>query len=407
MEKSELELALKTHSDDIKAKQAELRTAIDTQKAELKAEIEALEAKRKEMQTQLDTIATDQAKAAKEGQKSDENMTLGQAVKELMNSDKFKAAKAAKFSKDNVFEIKAATTDITGVVNLTQQRLQVGFIPDRAMAFLPYTNTGVIGAEKSRVLWVEGTYTSNVGYVAQGTGSATADTGVTVEKSRGMAKISAKLPLTAELLEDADYIASAFRMKMQSRAMLFADGEFYTGDGSDGVNPTHIYGIVGQSTAFNAETAGVKNSVKKANIGDLVDACLLQAAKSEQRGLNKVWMNPSNFFLLKKEKDSDGQYLFVKDLNGNYTINGLEVIQSQAVTINTLTVADSSKIQAWWKRNPEIKFSQMNGTDFIDDAYTAVMFLRCQCVIETQDQTAVIHVADITAELVNINVAEN
>jgi len=85
----------------------------------------------------------------------------------------------------------------------------------------------------------------------------------------------------------------------------------------------------------------------------------------------------------------------------------MEVIQSQAVTINTLTVADSSKIQAWWKRNPEIKFSQMNGTDFIDDAYTAVMFLRCQCVIETQDQTAVIHVADITAELVNINVAEN
>jgi len=229
MEEKDLQLALKTHGDEIKAKQAELRTAIDTQKAELKAEIEALEAKRKEMQTQLDTIATDQAKAAKEGQKSDENMTLGQAVKELMNSDKFKAAKAAKFSKDNVFEIKAATTDITGVVNLTQQRLQVGFIPDRAMAFLPYTNTGVIGAEKSRVLWVEGAYTSNVGYVAQGTGSATADTGVTVEKSRGMAKISAKLPLTAELLEDADYIASAFRMKMQSRAMLFADGEFYTG----------------------------------------------------------------------------------------------------------------------------------------------------------------------------------
>lgn len=360
-----------------------------------------------ELQKSVDELTIKLKNAEGFSRKEDKEVSLEEAIKDLFASEKFKKAKEAGFvGKDNVvFELKAATTDITGTVNMTVQRLQVGFDPEREMAFLPNLNTGTIGQDKNRVLWVEGAYSTNVGYVTQGTGQATADTGTAVEKSRAMAKISAKLPLTAELLEDAEYVASAFRMKMQEKAMLFTDAEFYTGDGDDSTNPNHIYGIVGQSTAFNATTAGVANKVENANIGDLVDACVLQAEKSEQRGLNIVWMNPSDFFLMKKTKATDGQYLFVKDVNGNYTINGLRVIRSTGVTANTMTVANTSKIQAWWKRRPEVKFSQMNGSDFVNDAYTAVLFLRAQCVIEAQDQTAIIHVADITASIAAINKA--
>jgi hypothetical protein len=85
----------------------------------------------------------------------------------------------------------------------------------------------------------------------------------------------------------------------------------------------------------------------------------------------------------------------VKDVNGGYSINGLTVVRSNAVDPNTMLAADTSKIQLWWKRNPEIKFSQMNSTDFVDDNYTVVMFLRNQVVIEGQDKTALILVADI------------
>lgn len=356
-----------------------------------------------EMQTQLDAISTDIAKAKKEGQKTDVELSLSDAIKELVTSEQFKADKKAGFKGTKAYTLKAGTSDITGTVNLTQQRYTVGFAPERALAFLPNTVTGTVGPDRDRVLWVEGTYASNVGYVGEGTGPATADTKTAVEKTRGMAKISAKLPLTAEELEDAEYLASKFRMKMQSQAMLYTDLQFYSGDGSDSPNPTHIYGIVGHATAFSAATAGVTNAVFQANIGDLIDACILQGQKSEQNGINVLWINPSDFYLMKKAKDGDGQYLFVKDVNGTYTINGLRVIPSSAVTANTLTVADTSKIQAWWKRNPEIKFSQMNGTDFIDDAYTAVMFLRCQCVVEAQDKTAIIHVADIAASLATIS----
>lgn len=394
----EIKEALKEYKGDVQKE-------IGAVKAELETKLNGIAANGAKVQEQLDAISTDLAKAKKEVGQPKDDLPMYDAMKQLITSDEFKAAKAAKFQNNKVFTLKAATSDITGTVNRTVQKLNINFAPERALAFLPYLNVGYIGQDKSRVLWVEGAYTSNVGYVAEGTGQSTADTGTATEYSRGMAKISAKISLTAELLEDADYIASAFKMKLQEKALIYTDAQFYAGDGSDSPNPTHIYGIQGQSTAFSAATAGVTNSVPYANIGDLVDACILQAAKSEQKGLNVVWMNPSDFFTLKKAKDQNGQYLFVKDVNGSYSINGLQVIATNAVTANTMLVADTAKIQAWWKRNPEVKFSQMNGTDFIDDKYTAVLFLRAQCVVESLDQTALIYVSDITAALATITTA--
>ena len=331
--------------------------------------------------------------------KNEETPTLEKALHALFETKEFKDAKAKKFQGGSVFSIKADTSNITGTVNETVQNLTVKFNPLRQLAFLPYLNTGFVGANKNRVLWVEGTFTSNVGYVSEGTGPATADSGTATEKSRAMCKISAKLPLTAELMEDADYIASAFRMKMQENALLFADGECYDGDGDDSTHPNHVYGIQGQSTAYSVATTGSADTVEKPNIGDLVDDVVLQAELSEQRGLNKFWVNPKDFNRFKKAKDANGQYLFVKDVNGNYTINGLDVVKTTRVTANTMLIGDTSKIQLWWKRNVEVKFSQMNGTDFIDDAYTAVLFLRNQVVVETPDQTALIYVSDIDAAI--------
>jgi len=356
------------------------------------------------MQKQLNDLDLEIQKQAKVKMVEEEGQTLEKAMRGLMVSDEFKTALKEGFPKGKqVFQVKADTDDITGTVNMTRQNLTVKFDPERALAFMPFVNTGVVGNNRNRVLWVEGTYTSNVGYVSEGTGQATADAGTAAEKTRAMAKISAKLPLTAELLEDADYIASAFRMKMQEKAMLFVDGELYDGDGDDSSNPNHIYGIQGHATAFSAATAGATDTVEKANIGDLVDAVVLQAEKAEQRGLNRIWMNPSDFFKLRTVKDEDGNRIFVKDINGNYTIAGLQVTRTSKVTAGTMLAADTSKIQLWWKRNPEVKFSQMNSTDFVDDKYTAVMFLRTQLVIEGTDTDAVIYVSDIDAAIEAIN----
>lgn len=403
MEKQSDAIQLKVKSLIEAAKDGELLTELKTMIQGDGKESKGLAALIPIMQKQLDDQNIEIQKSRM--QKNDEEaVSLEKSIRQLFDSKEFKDAKATGFKTKSMFQVKAATSDITGTINMTQQRLQVKFNPERALAFMPYLNVGVIGNDKNRVLWVEGAYTSNVGYVGEGTGQANADTGTATEKTRAMCKISAKLPLTAELLEDAEYVASAFRMKMQEKAMLFTDLECYAGDGSDGVNPNHIYGIKGHATAYSAATTGTTgaNGVVDANIGDLIDDMILQGELSEQRGMNVLWMNPKDFGKFKRAKDLNGQYLFVKDVNGQYSISGLNVVKSTAVTVNTMTIADSAKIQLWWKRNLEVKFSQMNGTDFVDDTYTAVLFLRNQVVVEGPDKTALIHVADINAAIAAI-----
>ena len=402
-----MEDALKIHADELKAKQEEIKTASETKAAELKSEIADIESKRAEMQKQLDQIATDLKKVEVGGQKSDELVSLDMAIKNLFASEEFKSARQNGFKakgKDIVFELKADTSVITGTVGLTQQKPGVNFPILRELSFINAGfNTGYLGKDKSIIGWIEGSYTSNVGYVGEGTGQATADTGTATEKSRQMSKVSAKLLLTAEMLEDAEYLASAFRMKLQENSLLYADGEIYDGNGADGgANAKHIYGIVGQSTAYSQVTTGSANTVAKANIGDLVDDVILQAELAEQKGLNKLFMNPRDFKRFRTAKDANGQYLFVKEVNGQYSINGLDVVRTTRVTANTMTALNSNKVQLWWKRQPEVKFSQMNGTNFVDDAYTAVLFLRLQVVVETPDQTAVIHVSAIDAAIAGL-----
>lgn len=409
MDKKEMTDALTEHAKAIEVKQSEMQAAIekklDDQVKALQGEIAEHQKKYDALQKQSDELDLAIQKAeARQVKTDDQPISLEKGIRNLFDSEEFKAAKKAGFPQGkNVFSVKADTSDITGTVNMTMQNLRVGFAPERQLAFMPYFNTGTIGQDKNRVLWVEGSFTSNVGYVTEGTGQATADSGAAVEKTRGLAKISAKLPLTAELLEDADYVASAFRMKMQEKAMIFVDGELYDGDGDDSVNTDHIYGIKGHATAYNITTTGSTGTVERANIGDLMDDCILQAELSEQRGLNKVWMNPKDFKKFKTAKDANGQYLFIKAPNGQYSINGLDVIRTSKVADGDMLLADTSKIQLWWKRNPEIKISNINGTDFVDDKFTAVMFLRNQVVVEGNDKTALIFVDDIDAAIAALN----
>lgn len=358
-----------------------------------------------EMQGQLDQIATDIKTGKLKVEKKDEKISFEQSVKNLLNSDEFKAAKSSGFPvKKNVFEVKVDTSIVTGDVNRTRQSNVYSFDPERELAFTPNMRTGFVDNDKNRVLWNEATYTSNVGYVSEGTGQTTADTGASVEKYREMAKYSAKLPITAEMLEDFSQLTSALRMKMQERAAQFGDGEAWDGDGADGgALAKHIYGIVGQSTAFDAVTYGLNATVEKANIGDVIDAAIAQAEKEEHKGLDIVWMNPTTFFKHRTTKDADGNRIFIKGVNDSYSISGLRIVTSNRVGVNELMVAKSSKLQNWIKRAAEIKFSQMNGTDFVDDKYTAVLFVRSQVVVEGPDQKSLIYVADINAAISAIN----
>ena len=396
------------------------KTAKDN--VELKAELDAAKADLAEMKEKLDSIEikdhtpdfekinkdlNDIAEKIKNfKQEKTEPKDLNTAINEMVASDGYKEflqdVKDKKFKGTKTFEVKVDTGDITGTVGRTQVRPGINIAPNRAMAFLPRATQLAVDADRDRVLWTEGTYTSNAGYATEITALATEDSGTATERSRQMAKVGAFIKLSGEMLEDASFISNAFRARLNEHALLFADQDIYNGPGAD-TNATtqkQIYGIVSQSTQFNlADASGVlEDSVANPNIGDLIDAVITQAEIANQFGLNTVWMHPADVYKFKTTKDNDGNRIFVQDVNGVLTVRGLEVVSTTAVTANSMLVADASKLYWYWKRNVEVKFGQF-GNDAFADQYSAILFMRGQVVIEQPDRTAFMAVDDIAANL--------
>ena len=97
-------------------------------------------------------------------------------------------------------------------------------------------------------------------------------------------------------------------------------------------------------------------------------------------------------------KGTDGNYLVNRLADGTLTLNGLTIIESNAVAVKELMVMDSSVAEVYFKQNPEIQIGQ-EATDLTQDQYTIVMFLRAQLVIEGPDKLGLVLVSDISAAI--------
>ena len=144
--------------------------------------------------------------------------SLAEQAEKILTSAEFKSAVKEVMSKNRqssgTFEVKIATSDVTFPV--TRTNTAVGVYGAQPFANLFLGNAGspfVIPEGKNRASWLEGSYTSNVGYVDEITAISTADTGSMTEKYREMAKIAAKMPYSSEMVEDASIALNWFRTR--------------------------------------------------------------------------------------------------------------------------------------------------------------------------------------------------
>ena len=95
-------------------------------------------------------------------------MELKDAIKEVLEKEEVKSIFTSnKAAGMQTFELKAATSDVTGTIAVTDMKKDINFPRLRALSFLPLLPQGMVGTDKNRIGWIEGTYTSNVGYVAE------------------------------------------------------------------------------------------------------------------------------------------------------------------------------------------------------------------------------------------------
>ena len=259
---------------------------------------------------------------------------------------------------------------------------------------------GTVEGGKSVLVWVTGTYTSNAGYVGEGNAATTDDGATGIEKSRLMAKVSAKLPMSAETFEDLPQFAQRLVGQLLRKVNYFVDGEIYSGDGADsGANAQHIYGIKGQSTAFDHEGYGA--AYPKATMLDLLDA--LRRVQAEVAGfkLNTVRLHPKTASKFRRTKDNSGQPIVQQLVDGSPAIGGLRLVTSSKIGETEMLVTDDALIQIWTKRNMDLKVGQF-GLDTEKDLYSAILFARYQCLVEDTDKPGIVLVADIDTAIAAI-----
>lgn len=335
-----------------------------------------------------------------EKEEAEEVKTFEEEIKRILGDPQFEKDFKEGKMKGRVgksYELKVDTTAFTGDRTISQLKPGANYPREEMLTVAPLFTIIPMQQDKSKALWIEGAYTSNVAYVGEGVANPTADTGVEAEKTREIAKVGAKLPLTAEMFEDLSAFAARLQNKLRFNVERFVNNELISGDGNDATQKKHIYGLITQgSTPFAA--GALANQFKAANIDDLAAAVKVQAGAYMP---NVVVMNRLTIVEYSRIKATDGQYV-IREVNGQMMYAGMQVVASEAMANNAALFLDTSTLFLWVKRNLEFKIGQ-EGTDLSDDRFTAVVFWRGQSVVEGPDKAANIYVADIDAALVALD----
>ena len=362
----------------------------------------------------IKTLEDEIGKMQKQVEKEDKTLAAAivKAIKEKTKANTVEELqeylKANPHVKDETLVIKDAimTTDMTGDIGTTNMDRRVGWQYARRLAILPYLRTVYEQSGKGKFGYTEGTYTSNAGYAAEADNKVTGDAATAVEKTRAYAKISAWQTVSTETYEDLPDFAMGLVHQLRYGALLFADKEAYNGNGADGSQPNHIYGILPVATAFDDTTYAA--SVEKANIADLFAAVQNQINSVEGAPFvaNIAWMNNLDLFKMRRLKDADGQPLVNLDLFGNPTVGGVRIVTNSMFTANTLLMADTDCIELRVKRDMTLEMGKILPTDRQNDTQSAILFARLQILVRDRDKKGIVKVTDVKAAIGKMNIAE-
>ena len=397
----------------------ELKEQLDAMQAEIKSLRDEKAALEQSIETKTDKASIEEVKASianldesinnlyeQMKERKAEKATVSEAICRTIESDEFKQAVADVVDGKRVsakMEVKISTSDMTGSILRTMGDTEVNADAQGRLVFLGSIRRKDVPQDKSRVLWLEGSFTNNTNYVGEGSAIGSADAASVTEVTRGMAKIAAKLPFTREVSTDLSYFLNWARAEAIKAIQNKVDTEILSGSGADTNSSTQklIYGIIGQgSTAFSASSAGVAGAIAGANFWNLIDAIDAQVSKTTNDAYfaDTIYINPSDFAKYKNMTDANGRLLFEYTNGGIYTFLGKQVIRTNKMTAGTLLVADKSVFDLYEKLGFEIEIERVASTD----SYVMYLRWRGQLVVPTSKKKAVIYVSNIATAIAAI-----
>lgn len=389
--------------------------AIDALKLEIKALKEGMPADQSAKMLELENAAKEQGRIITELQKGkgaegEKSVSVSKAIVDFFEEKGITSAKS--ITKDmcgEEFELKADNpiTNASWDGNYSRTQAisnQERYPAERQTAFLGKgIRTGVVGAGKNILQWSTGAFTEVVGYASElgditsgGTNIDGSSASVT-DKTRELAKIAARMIMSAETFEDLGQFAQRAEAKLMEKIDLWLDKNILIGDGNDATLKKHIYGILtAQHTAFDAANA---EKIPMANEADLVMSAVAQAEEGltdDDAGFvpNTVWMTPKRYNKLRRLKDADGEYIVNMLVTGEPVMGGLNVVKTKLMRTETgdaMLIGSPALVQLWMKRNVSAEILRVPKTD----SYELYLYARAQVLVEGEDKKGLIYIEDV------------
>ncbi len=372
-------------------KSTELEKAIEAKAS--KEDIEALKNELKENQVS-------QIKALNDTLKE-----YGVAIKKLSAGERDEAAKnvtslykglkegqstldAIKNGGSDKLKFKAAgtmliSTNISGGNVPVEQRLSgLDDIPSREVRLLSIVSRGT--ASSNVISWVSKVNRDGAaGGTAEGTLKNQIDFDIVVN-SENVKKFTAFIKISEEMVDDIDFMNTEINNELVSELLRAIELQVYSGDGT-GLN---LNGIVTQATAFVATTAPV--AVDNANLVDVLRTAITQIKIANQMPPNYIMLHPTDVLGLLQIKRSTTDKAYIDALQlvaGNLSLDGVPIIETTLVTVDTYLVGDFTKATVFDKGSISVEVGRSDD-DFVKNLVTVLAEWRGLNVIKTNQTTA-------------------
>jgi hypothetical protein len=369
----------------------ENKTALET----LKSEIQKLpkEAITKEV---FDDLKEKVNQLLEGGKKTREVKSLIDEVKEF----KTKIKEIAK-GKDAEVVLKADTLR-SSISNNTQgfELGDIGQLAHRKLTLWDLFNKIPVSESNNQGVikywdWDADTTVRAAAAVAEG-GTFAESTAKFVQQTLSLQKIGDTLPLSDEFDEDDEMFAKELELFLDTNVNIKIDTDLANGNGT----APNIKGIVASVDAYTPVASGITD----ANIYDL----LVKVSESitttggAKYAPNFALMNISDINKMKLKKDDNNNYVIPPFVSRDgKDVGGIVVIESNAITANTLVLGDSRFAKIYYK--PGVSLSKFApGNQFLDDMMTLKVRKRLAFLIRNADKGGFAKVTSISSALTTL-----
>lgn len=307
----------------------------------------------------------------------------------FLGSDTFKAAMKA--GKAESMEIKAAAVITTGNAANAPHALRYEVVPgiQESPFDQPVILTSLIkGMTASRtIIWINRVNgEGGAAFVAEGALKPLKDWEY-VEESSTAKKIAVSTKVSAEMLQDFEYMESEIRLLLNRDLYQVLDDKLLNGAGGT-IEPL---GIITNAGGYLG--TGLDGQVLQPNNADAIRAAMLQMRLLSYRP-NVVFLNPTDAAVMDLTKSSTGNYIKI-ELDG--ILRSLRLIESIEIAAGSFVLMDSAKWIIRVYENFRLEFGWVDD-DFRRNLVTAIAELRLHSYQNSIDAGSVIYEAFATVK---------